>query len=75
MTALTVLGLDAERACHAGELFVAHDEWTLRDLHAIREDQKPLVSLVAAARDDLERLMQAEAGASARAVVRDGAAS
>ena len=58
--ALTVLGFDDTRARHAGALFVAHDESTLRDLHGIRGDQKQLLSLVAAARGDLERLMQAE---------------
>jgi glutathione-regulated potassium-efflux system ancillary protein KefC len=74
--ALAILGVDAARARHAGELFLAHDESTLRDLHAIRGDQKQLLSLVAAARGDLERLMQAEEqGASARPVVRDDVAS
>ena len=58
--ALTVLGFDETRARYAGDLFVAHDESTLRELHAIRGDQKQLLSLVAAARGDLERLMQAE---------------
>ena len=71
--ALTVLGLDAARARHAGELFMVHDESTLRDLHAVRGDQKQLLSLVAAARGDLERLMQAEEeGASVRPGALDG---
>lgn len=66
--ALSALGFDEVRARHAGELFVAHDEATLRDLHAVRGDQKQLLSLVAAARGDLERLMQAEEDGAARAV-------
>jgi len=58
--ALGVLGFDEARARHAGELFMAHDERSLVELHAVRGDQKQLLSLVAAARGDLERLMQAE---------------
>ncbi len=58
--ALGLLGFDEVRARHAGELFVVHDETTLRDLHAVRGDQKQLLSLVVAARGDLEQLMQAE---------------
>ena len=58
--ALTTLGFGDAHARHAGELFVAHDESTLRSLHAVRGDQKQLLSMVAAARDDLERLMQSE---------------
>lgn len=61
--ALRALGFDAARARHAGELFIEHDETTLRELHAVRGDQKQLLSMVAAARGDLERLMQAEEGA------------
>ena len=62
--ALSALGFDDSRARHAGELFVAHDETTLRDLYLLRGDQKQLLSLVAAARGDLERLMQAEESAA-----------
>ncbi|MCC6710723.1 MAG: cation:proton antiporter [Gammaproteobacteria bacterium] len=63
--ALQTLGFDAARARHAGELFITHDETTLRELHSVRGDQKQLLSMVAAARGDLERLMQVEEGAGA----------
>ncbi len=62
--ALTNLGFDHDRAHQAGLLFEAHDEQTLLELHAVRDDQEKLLSMVAAARSDLERLMQAEAASS-----------
>lgn len=58
--ALTALGFEAARARAAAELFRDHDERTLLELHAVRGDQKKLLSLVAAAREDLERLMREE---------------
>ena len=62
--ALTELGFDPGRARHAAATFEQHDETTLRELHAIRGDQSELLSRVLSARDDLERLMQAEEAGS-----------
>jgi glutathione-regulated potassium-efflux system ancillary protein KefC len=65
INSLIEMGYSQDRAQHAGALFRTHDELTLRQLHAVRGDQTTLLSMVAAARNDLERLMRAEESSAA----------
>ncbi len=60
--ALIDLGFDNERAFRAANLFRNYDEAMVRKLLTVRRDAKQLPLMVAQARDDLERLMQSEAG-------------
>ena len=61
VAALTSLGFDNERAGHAAQMFREYDEGHLLALHPLRSDQKKYLSMVTAAREDFERLMQVEA--------------
>ena len=61
VAALTSLGFKNERARHAAQMFREYDEGHLLALHPLRGDQKKYLSMVTAAREDFERLMQAEA--------------
>ncbi len=64
--ALTNLGFEDERADHAAQMFQVHDEEHLLALHPLRGDRKKYISLVTTAREDFERLMQAEAASVAQ---------